>query len=135
MNRLEALIIFLGDAAPAVLVMGPADLDTAPPGGTVCTVELSGAGEEADPREFVTGYLLRFYGDDDLAILDSYEVLERATYADAPRRFRRCNVPVGTPEDPWTLRWARLGQPTGPTPEPDSDRRVLLATATAKWSR
>jgi hypothetical protein len=142
MNDLTAAVTFLdsrnasitiGGVPVTITVSGPRTLEADGPLPPLCVVQAAGpAGAEllANPEHEV-GYLLRFYGPDDLAALHAHEALKAATYA---------NLALAVPVMYWEqagrlLKWFTISAPTGPVPEPGTDRLVVLATGRARWAR
>lgn len=141
MDDLSAAVAFLSGRGAAidiggipteVVVSGPLDLGAEGALPPTCIVQATGPAGDEPPsgRERMVGYALRFYGPDDLAALSAHAALRQATYANAALGVPVLHTPVGDR----LLRWFAISAPTGPLPEPETNRPVVLATGRAKWA-
>lgn len=141
MGDLESAVAFLagrgatvtvGGVPVAVAVSGPLDLGTEGPLPPMCIVQAAGpvGDEPMHTPERDVSYLLRFYGPDDLAALAAHTALRATLYS---------TIAVGIPlmhhtVSGRTLKWFTISAPTGPQPEPGTDRPVVLALGRARWA-
>lgn len=128
---LDAAIAFFVDAANGVEYSTPRDLGAGGIAAPLCIIDAAGeVGPQVGPEQ-MQRYTLRFYGIDDLAALDAYELTRLACYEQGPvQGVLRCNVDVRGKQ----LKWMQVGGLTGPVQEPGTERWIYTATATGKWS-
>lgn len=125
-------VVDVAGVPTTVAVSGPLDL---PPSGDLpplCILQAAGpAGDEALglPGRTVL-YTIRFYGPDDVTALAAHAAVQAATYANIALRIPVMHTMVAGK----VLRWFTISEPTGPIPEPETGRQVVLATGRGKWS-